>query len=68
MNWQAYTDRMNAWRALNPAATPEEHEAASFAIERDVANQLQRLDRRIEKRVSATPARAPIGGSKTAEV
>ena len=50
MNWQRYTDRMNAWRALNPGASPDEYEAASLAIERDVANQSRGLDRRIEKR------------------
>lgn len=38
-NWQAYADRMNTWQALNPSATPEEREAASLLIERDVENQ-----------------------------
>ena len=42
MNWQRYTDRMNTWRALNPGASPDEYEAASLAIERDVANQSSR--------------------------
>ena len=42
MNWQAYTDRMNTWQALNPGATPEEREAASLRIERDVANQTRK--------------------------
>ena len=55
MNWQRYTDRMNAWRALNPGASPDEYEAASLAIERDVAKPSRGLDRRIEKR-DATPA------------
>lgn len=29
---------MNTWQALNPGATPEEREAASLLIERDVEN------------------------------
>ena len=67
MNWQRYADRMNTWRALNPGASPDQYEAASLAIERDVANQLQRLDRRIEKRESATPARAFTRGNPQAD-
>ena len=60
MNWQLYTDRMNTWQALNPGATPEEREAASFAIERDVANQSSKARQRVapcaEKRVPLAPA------------
>ena len=67
MNWQRYTDRMNAWRALNPGASPDEYEAASLAIERDVAKPSRGLDRRIEKRESATPARASARGNSQAD-
>ena len=58
MNWQAYTDRMNAWRALNPGATPEEHEAASFAIERDVENKSRRARVAPEQRIATSAALA----------
>ena len=68
MNWQAYTNRMNAWQALNPGASSEQREAASFAIEKDVARQLSRPDRGIEKRISDTPVQAPICGKHSAEV
>ncbi len=66
MNWQRYTNRMNTWRALNPAASPDEYEAASLAIERDVADKSRTLDRRIEKQ-DATPAcvaSIPVGSAK----
>ena len=69
MNWQRYTDCMNAWQALNPAATPDEYEAASLAIERDVANQSSKARQwvapRVEKRVPLAPAVGVQPAAKT---
>ena len=60
MNWQRYTNRMNTWQALNPGATPEEREAASMLIERDVENQSRMASCGVapqgEKRVLPAPA------------
>ena len=69
MNWQRYTDRMNAWRALNPGASPDEYEAASLAIERDVANQSSTARQWVapcaEKRVPLAPAIGVHQAAKT---
>lgn len=60
MNWQAYTNRMNAWQALNPGASSEQREAASFAIEKDVAKSQRKARVAPEKRDLHAPALRPI--------